>query len=219
MKKKAVILVSGGMDSAVAAALACQKHEPCFFHADYGQRTEKKERAAFHRLARFYGVREKLLCRLEHLGFMGASALTDRSIGVPQGLSRRGVPVTYVPFRNANLLSAAVSWAEVIGAEKIYIGATEEDSAGYPDCRFVFYTAFNQMIRTGTKKGNIRIITPLIRMKKTGIVRLGQKLGVPFEHTWSCYLLEKKACGKCDSCLRRLAAFRKAGAADPIPYQ
>ncbi len=219
MKEKAVVLVSGGMDSCVAAAVANQEFTPCFLHINYGQRTEKKELEMFHKLADFYDVEEKLIISFEHLNKIGGSALTDNNIDVPTGLSENGVPVTYVPFRNANLLSAAVSWAEVINAKKIFIGAVAEDSAGYPDCRKEFYDAFNQVIKTGTKLGDIEIVTPIIDLNKTEIVKLGNKLNAPFEYTWSCYVNNDKACGKCDSCLRRLNAFKNAGMTDPIPYE
>jgi 7-cyano-7-deazaguanine synthase len=219
MKEKAVVLVSGGMDSCVAAAVANQEFKLCFLHINYGQRTEKKELEMFHKLADFYNVEEKLIINFEHLNKIGGSALTDNNIDVPTGLSENGVPVTYVPFRNANLLSAAVSWAEVINAKKIFIGAVAEDSAGYPDCRKEFYDAFNQVIKTGTKLGDIEIVTPIIDLNKTEIVKLGNKLNAPFEYTWSCYVNNDKACGKCDSCLRRLNAFKNAGVTDPIPYE
>jgi 7-cyano-7-deazaguanine synthase len=128
------------------------------------------------------------------------------------------VPVTYVPFRNAHFLAVAVSWSEVLGAEKVYIGAVEQDSSGYPDCRPAYYQAFNEVVRTGTKAGRIEIVTPLIGMRKAAIVRLGLELGAPFDLTWSCYSREDSACGVCDSCVLRLRAFREAGAVDPIPY-
>ena len=151
---------------------------------------------------------------------IGGSALTDDGIAVPASGPEIGaqIPVTYVPFRNAHFLSAAVSWAEVLGAERIYIGAVQQDSSGYPDCRPEYYQAFNEVIRTGTKEGKIRIETPLIAMRKFEIVALGLELGAPFDLTWSCYSREDQACGSCDSCVLRLRAFAAAGAHDPIPY-
>ncbi|MDD5067367.1 MAG: 7-cyano-7-deazaguanine synthase QueC [bacterium] len=217
--QKAIILMSGGMDSAVTAGIAAERYEPCFLHVNYGQRTEKRELRAFRMLARYYHVKERLVTELGHFKSIGGSALTDKNIKVPRGFSRKGIPVTYVPFRNANLLAVAVSWAEVIGAERIFIGATEEDSAGYPDCRSDFYNAVNQLIRKGTRTGKIRIVTPVIRMNKTQIIRKGMELNVPFRLTWSCYSLESRACGECDSCLRRLKAFQEAGFKDPVPYR
>lgn len=216
--KKAVVLLSGGMDSCVTAGVASRDYEPCFLHINYGQRTEKKELKAFQQIADHYQVKERLIIDLNHFKQIGGSALTDKKIDVPQGLSVYGIPTTYVPFRNANLLSAAVSWAETIKAEKIFIGATEEDSAGYPDCRVEFYQVFNHLIKVGTKIKNIEIMTPIIQMKKADIVKLGRDLNVPFELTWSCYELSDKACGECDSCLRRKNAFMEAGIDDPIIY-
>jgi len=206
------------MDSAVVAAIASQEHETYFLHINYGQRTEKKESEVFLSLVNYFKPRKYLIITMEHFKSIGGSALTDTKIDVPYGLSEQGVPPTYVPFRNANFLSASVSWAEVIGAKKIFIGATEEDSAGYPDCKKGFYETFNDLIKKGTKSKDIQIVTPIIHLKKYEIVKLGIKLNVPFHLTWSCYKREDRACGRCDSCLRRLRAFKEAGISDTIPY-
>ncbi len=275
----AVVLVSGGMDSCVCAALAARDYEPAFLHVDYGQRTEARERQAFEAIANHYGVRRRLQIHSGVFRQIGGSALTDESLPVPIGglpqdrpqesvpragdLSegslresslreagsredahregglpaegarkgdprehgpredvRRGdeIPITYVPFRNAHFLSAAVSWAEVIGATRIIIGAVEQDSSGYPDCRPRYYEVFNELIAVGTKEGTIRVETPLIAMNKAEIIRLGTKLGAPLELSWSCYQNSEQACGLCDSCRLRLRAFEQAGLPDPLPY-
>lgn len=221
MRNLAVVLVSGGMDSCVTAAIANRHYEIAFLHLTYGQRTEKRELKAFNDIADFYSVQRRLVVNVEHLKQIGGSSLTDESIHVAQAdLHRRGIPTSYVPFRNANILSIAVSWAEVIGATKIFIGAVEEDSSGYPDCRKEFYDAFNRVIQIGTKAGaRIEIVTPIISMKKFEIVREGVKLGTPFHLTWSCYQNEDVACGTCDSCALRLRGFQRAGMDDPIPYE
>jgi len=217
-----VVCVSGGMDSCVCASLAVSEHEQVYFlHADYGQRTEKVERECFERLAEHFGVRQRLVCDLSHLGAVGGSSLTDAKIELSRAnLDSGTIPTSYVPFRNAHFLSAAVSWAEVVGAGVIYIGAVEQDSSGYPDCRREFYDAFERVIDLGTRpETRIRILTPLIHMKKSEIVKLGLKLGAPFELTWSCYRNSTLACGRCDSCALRLRAFKEAGARDPLPYE
>ena len=217
----AVCLVSGGMDSCVTAAIANEDADGlAFLHVSYGQRTEQRERRAFEELADHYKVRQRLVVSLEHLAQIGGSSLTDKGMEVtPASLGAVGIPTSYVPFRNAHLLSVATSWAEVIGARTIYIGAVAEDSSGYPDCRPEFYDAFQQVITRGTKpETHIEIRTPVIAMKKSEIVELGRKLNAPFELTWSCYRESDKACGDCDSCALRLRAFRKAGVTDPIPY-
>ena len=218
-KTRAVVLLSGGMDSCVCAALAVRDHVAAAVHVSYGQRTEERERNSFLGICERLEIRDKLLVRNEALRAIGGSALTDSSIAVPnaEGLGH-GVPVTYVPFRNAHFLAVAVSWAEVLGAAKVYIGAVEPDSSGYPDCRPAYYEAFNRIVKMGTKDGNIEIVTPLIAMRKAEIVRLGLELNVPFDLTWSCYSREDRACGVCDSCVLRLRAFEAAGARDPIPY-
>lgn len=216
---RAVVLLSGGMDSCVCAALAARDFDAAAVHVSYGQRTEQRERQAFLAICDRLGIRQRLVVRNEALRAIGGSALTDTSIAVPESHAiGTEIPVTYVPFRNAHFLSVAVSWAEVLGADKIYIGAVEQDSSGYPDCRPAYYQAFNDVIRKGTKDGNIEITTPLIALRKHEIVRLGLELGAPLDLTWSCYSREDQACGVCDSCVLRLRAFREAGAKDPIPY-
>jgi 7-cyano-7-deazaguanine synthase len=222
-RSRAVVLLSGGMDSCVCAALAARDHDAAAVHVSYGQRTEDRERSSFTNICDRLGIRDRLLVRNEALRAIGGSALTDSDIAVPEahGVGASipgGVPVTYVPFRNAHFLAVAVSWAEVLGADTVYIGAVEPDSSGYPDCRPEYYRAFNEVVKTGTKQGAIRVATPLIAMRKTEIVRLGLELHAPFDLTWSCYQREDRACGVCDSCVLRLRAFREAGAVDPIPY-
>ena len=219
--QRSVVLLSGGMDSCVCAALAARNTDAAAMHISYGQRTEQRERWAFERICDRLQIRQRLALRNESLSVIGGSALTDAAIPVPEAKSEIGtgaVPVTYVPFRNAHFLAAAVSWAEVLNAGQIYIGAVEQDSSGYPDCRPAYYRAFNEVVRTGTREGSIRIITPLIAMRKAEIVRLGLELGAPFDLTWSCYSREDKACGICESCVLRLRAFEEAGATDPLPY-
>src|SRR5215831_16119984 len=220
---RALVILSGGMDSSVCAALAVRdfgSENTAALHIDYGQRTERRERKAFEEICDRLGIPARLAVQLPIFRAIGGSALTDDQIDVPQAPLEIGseIPVTYVPFRNSHLLSAAVSWAEVLGAEKIFIGAVQQDSSGYPDCRPEFYAAFNEAVRTGTKEGTIRIETPLIALRKSEIVRLGLELGAPFDLTWSCYSREDQACGSCDSCVLRLRAFAAAGAVDPIPY-
>jgi 7-cyano-7-deazaguanine synthase len=217
----AVCLVSGGMDSCVTAAVANEDSDGlAFLHVSYGQRTEDRERRAFEEVADHYSVKQRLVVSLEHLAQIGGSSLTDNDIAVTSAnLSGPGIPTSYVPFRNAHLLSVAASWAEVIGARYIYIGAVAEDSSGYPDCRPEFYDAFQRVINLGTKpETHIEIRTPVIAMRKSEIVELGQRLNAPFELTWSCYTQSEEACGDCDSCAFRLRAFRSAGVRDPIPY-
>lgn len=218
---RSVVLLSGGMDSGVCAALAARETEAAALHVSYGQRTEKRERTAFQQICERLGIRRRLEVRNEVLSLVGGSALTDARIEVPeagQQIGRGGIPVTYVPFRNAHFLAAAVSWAETLGATRVYIGAVEQDSSGYPDCRPVYYRAFNEVVRAGTREGNIEIVTPLIALRKAEIVKLGLQLGAPFDLTWSCYSREDRACGACESCVLRLRAFEEAGAHDPIPY-
>jgi len=217
----AVCLVSGGMDSCVTAAVANEEAEAlAFLHVSYGQRTEARERRAFEEIADHYNVKQRLVVSLDHLAQIGGSSLTDSKIAIRSAdLAGQGIPTSYVPFRNAHLLSIATSWAEVIGANSIYIGAVAEDSSGYPDCRPEFYEAFQEVIRLGTKpETEIEIRTPVIAMKKSEIVELGQRLEAPFELTWSCYRETDQACGDCDSCALRLRAFRVAGITDPITY-
>jgi len=218
-KARAVVLLSGGMDSCVCTALAVRDYDVAAVHVSYGQRTEERERQSFLAICRRLNIRDQLLVRNDALRAIGGSALTDEAIDVPDAVNvGHSVPVTYVPFRNAHFLAVAVSWAEVLGAEKVYIGAVEPDSSGYPDCRPAYYEAFNQVVRMGTKDGRIEIVTPLIAMHKAEIIRLGLELNAPFDLTWSCYSREDQACGVCDSCALRLRAFAAAGLEDPIPY-
>jgi 7-cyano-7-deazaguanine synthase len=227
--RKAVVLLSGGMDSCVCAAIARERHGAgniALLHAGYGQRTERRERRAFDDIAEFYGVRERLVVQLDHFRSIGGSALTDTKIAVPENeLGAKAphgnsIPVTYVPFRNAHFLSVAVSWGEAIGAGAIYIGAVAEDSSGYPDCRPEYYRVFQELIRVGTRpETQIEIVTPVITLKKSEIIRKGIELRAPLHLTWSCYQSEEAACGACDSCLLRLRAFAEAGVPDPIPYR
>jgi 7-cyano-7-deazaguanine synthase len=215
------------MDSCVCAALAARDHVAAAVHVSYGQRTEDRERQSFLAVCQRLNIQEKLLVRNDALRAIGGSALTDENIPVPAGATAGHtisqdlgdtIPVTYVPFRNAHFLAVAVSWAEVLGAGKVYIGAVEQDSSGYPDCRPAYYEAFNQVIKAGTKEGTIEIATPLISLRKNEIVRLGLELGAPFDLTWSCYSRQDQACGVCDSCVLRLRAFAAAGARDSISY-
>jgi 7-cyano-7-deazaguanine synthase len=213
------VLLSGGMDSCVCATLAARDHHAAALHVSYGQRTEQRERQSFLAICDRLNIRDKLLIRNEALRAVGGSALTDEKIAVPVGSPvDHEIPVTYVPFRNAHFLSAAVSWAEVLGAKKVYIGAVEPDSSGYPDCRPAYYEAFNRVIREGTKEGDIEIVAPLIAMRKAEIVEVGLELNAPLDLTWSCYSQQEEACGRCDSCVLRLRAFAAAGVRDPIPY-
>ena len=220
-KLRSVVLLSGGMDSCVCAALAVSDTEAAALHISYGQKTEARERRSFESICDRLKIGKRLACRNEALKLIGGSALTDSSIDVPEAngeIGRGGVPITYVPFRNAHFLAAAISWAEVLGASKVYIGAVEQDSSGYPDCRPAYYRAFNQVIQAGTREGKIEIVTPLIAMRKSEIVNLGLQSGAPFDLTWSCYSREDRACGVCESCVLRLKAFEAAGAVDPLPY-
>ncbi|MGA8216208.1 MAG: 7-cyano-7-deazaguanine synthase QueC [Candidatus Sulfotelmatobacter sp.] len=217
--KRVVVLLSGGMDSSVCAALAARDYAAAALHVSYGQRTEDRERQSFLAICQRLDIPDKLVVRNEALRAIGGSALTDENIAVPTSQAiGHDIPVTYVPFRNAHFLAVAVSWAEVLGAEKVYIGAVEQDSSGYPDCRPAYYEAFNRVIKAGTKAGIIEIVTPLIHLRKAEIVRLGLELGAPFDLTWSCYSRQDQACGVCDSCVLRLRAFAAVGATDPIPY-
>jgi 7-cyano-7-deazaguanine synthase len=220
---EAVVCLSGGMDSTVCATLAVRDvgaEAVAALHISYGQRTEAREQAGFQRICDRLGIAQRLVVRTPFFRAIGGSALTNHEIAVPDAGPEIGaeIPVTYVPFRNAHFLSAAVSWAEVLGAERIYIGAVQQDSSGYPDCRPEFYRAFNEVIRTGTKEGRIRIETPLIALRKSEIVTRGLELGAPFDLTWSCYSRDDQACGVCDSCVLRLRAFAAANAVDPISY-
>lgn len=216
----AVVLVSGGMDSCVCAAIAHQSYSLAFLHVSYGQRTESRERTAFDAIADYYQVERRLVARLDHLRTIGGSSLTDPAIPVDQAdLERNEIPISYVPFRNAHLLSVATSWGEVLGAQALFIGAVAEDSSGYPDCRPEYYEVFNRLIRVGTRpETHLDVVTPVIRMRKSEIIHLGNNLGAPLHLTWSCYQNGVRACGRCDSCALRLRAFREAGIVDPIPY-
>lgn len=220
---KSIVLMSGGMDSLVCAGVAhAEGHELYFLHMDYGQKTSRRERKAFDDIADFYKIpseRRKVI-DMNFLRQIGGSSLTDVSIDVKNYSGDSDViPDSYVPFRNTIILSLAVSWAEVMEAKLLYIGANHEDSPGYPDCRPQFYEAFNRVIQEGTKANDIRVLTPVIHRKKKDIVLRGAALKVPFELSWSCYQSTTKACGKCDSCALRLRGFREAGMMDPIPYQ
>lgn len=219
-KPKVVVLMSGGMDSCVTAAIARESYDIAALHASYGQRTERREIQSFHALADHFGASERLAVKLDHFRAIGGSSLTDTRLPVHDAdLASREIPNTYVPFRNAHFLSIATSWAEVLGATKIFIGAVWEDSSGYPDCRPEYYEAFNKVIRAGTRPTtNITIETPLIHLSKRDIVKKGVELGAPFHLTWSCYRDSEAACGVCDSCALRLRAFQQAGVEDPIAY-
>ncbi len=220
---RAIVLVSGGMDSCAAIAIAREAgHDLYALHINYGQRTEARELIAFNALADFYEIPEhkRLVASIAHLAAIGGSSLTDSNIPVTEAdLDSTEIPTSYVPFRNAHLLSIAVSWAEVIGAKKIYIGAVYEDSSGYPDCRPEYYAAFNQLIKVGTAAGNIQIETPILYLTKDQIVTRALTLNAPLHLTWSCYQGSDKACGLCDSCALRLRGFARAGQVDPIPYE
>jgi 7-cyano-7-deazaguanine synthase len=220
-KPLAVVLVSGGMDSCITAAIASRQFELAFLHMNYGQRTEARELQSFNDIAEYYGVSRRLVISMEHLAKIGGSSLTDPEIPVAAAdLQGKEVPTSYVPFRNANMLAVGVSWAEVIGAEALFIGAVQEDSSGYPDCRREFYEAFNEVIRQGTRpETRIAIQTPVIGMTKREIVLRGVELNAPLHLTWSCYRNERIACGVCDSCALRLRGFQSAGLEDPILYE
>jgi 7-cyano-7-deazaguanine synthase len=227
IRQRAVVCLSGGMDSAVCAALAARDYDAYALHFSYGQRTEARELKSARDVAKKLNFRDFLHLEIDIFRRIGGSALTDVNIAVPKSpeneppnSENRGdaIPVTYVPFRNAHFLSAAVSWAEVLGARTLFIGAVEQDSSGYPDCRPAYYEAFQQLIRTGTRDGDIEIATPLIHLRKSQIIALGLELDAPLNLTWSCYTGAEKACGECDSCVLRLRAFHEAGTPDPIPY-
>lgn len=221
-RPRAVVLVSGGLDSAVCLAEAARDHEVAVLHLNYGQRTEARELRAFEALADHYGATRRLVADVSYLKDIGGSSLVDPTLAVETGLPADGarVPSTYVPFRNAHILCLGVSWAEVIGARALYIGAVEEDGSGYPDCTEAFYTAFEAAARAGTRPDTrITIRTPLIRLDKAGIVKRGRELECPLHLTWSCYTEEEEACGECESCRLRLRGFERAGETDPIPYR
>jgi len=226
-RPRAVVCLSGGMDSTVCATLAARDYEAYGLHFSYGQRTEARELASARAVAAAVGMHELLELKIDFFRRIGGSALTDASIAVPDAVEEdagaanrtgKDVPVTYVPFRNAHFLSAAVSWAEVLGAKTVFLGAVEQDSSGYPDCRPAYYQAFNELIRLGTRDGDIQVVTPLIALRKSEIVKLGVELGAPLHVSWSCYSGETEACGVCESCALRLRAFAQAGAVDAVPY-
>lgn len=219
-RNKAIVLVSGGMDSSLTAAIAYKKFNLAFLHINYGQKTEKRELKAFYDIAKYYNVKEKLIVDIRYLKDIGGSSLTDSKIKISKAnLKNKEIPTSYVPFRNANILAIAVSWAEVINAKSIFIGAVEEDSSGYPDCRKSFFTAYEKMVNLGTKpKTKIKIETPIINLSKREIVLKSFKLKSPLHLTWSCYKNNDIACGECDSCALRLRGFFQAGKIDPIKY-
>jgi 7-cyano-7-deazaguanine synthase len=220
-KELAIVALSGGMDSCVTAAIANQDYRLAFAHINYGQRTEKRELKSFNDIADYFNVKERLVIDYTHLSKIGGSSLTDKNIEVSNAdLDNKDIPTSYVPFRNANILSACVSWAEVLNSKAIFIGAVYEDSSGYPDCRPEFFSAFEKMIDLGTKpETKIKIETPIIHLSKSEIVKKGIELKAPLHLTWSCYQSEDKACGVCDSCALRLRGFQLAGIEDPISYK
>jgi 7-cyano-7-deazaguanine synthase len=217
----AVVLMSGGLDSCVTAAMARRDFDLALCHANYGQRTVIRELRAFRAQAAYFGVDLILEADLAFLGQIGGSSLTDHRQAVPLGAEEPpGIPATYVPFRNSLFLATAVAWAEVLGAAAIFIGANILDNPGYPDCRPAYFEAYERLIDLGTRpETHINIKTPLIHLDKAGIVRLGLDLKAPFDLTWSCYIDDEVACGRCSSCVLRLKGFAAAGAADPVPYQ
>jgi len=218
--KKAVCIISGGMDSALSAKIAQEEgYEIIALHFNYGQRTETKELACFRKITDAMNISDSYEIDLPFFEQIGASALTDKSIEVPTGGLEEGIPVTYVPFRNGIFLSIAASVAEKHGAEALFIGVVEEDSSGYPDCRESYIMQMEKAINLGTKdETHIEIKMPLVHMKKSEIVAKSLELGVPLEYTWSCYQSEDEACGVCDSCRLRLKGFEEAGVKDPISY-
>ncbi len=217
----AVVLLSGGLDSCVAAAVAARDFSAlALLHVSYGQRTAARERRAFEEVADFYGAERRLAVEVPFFARIGGSALTDAGLAVPEGPPGEGIPITYVPFRNTHLIAMGVSWAEVLGAKAVFIGANELDSSGYPDCRRGYLEVYQRLIDEGTRPGSgIKLVAPLIELDKAGIVRLGVRLGAPLHLTWSCYTGSERACGRCESCILRLKGFEEAGLADPLPYE
>ena len=221
-KSFSIVLVSGGMDSCVTAAIANQEHEMAFIHVKYGQRTEERELKAFNDIANYYKVKKRLVADIRYLKEIGGSSLTDEKMKIEHSRKRDAteIPSTYVPFRNTHILSIATSWAEVIGAGKIFIGAVEQDSSGYPDCRSIYFKVFNELIKEGIKPDtHITVETPLINLRKKDIIAKGVALKAPLHLTWSCYQSNTNACGKCESCILRLRGFKEAGVEDPINYE
>jgi 7-cyano-7-deazaguanine synthase len=219
--KKAVILLSGGMDSAVTVSIAKEMgYDIAALHLNYGQMTQAAEFRAFEQICNYFSIKEKLVVDIRYLTQIGGSSLTDKTIHINDAdESYQGIPNTYVPFRNANILAIATSWAEVISADGLFIGANQVDSSGYPDTREEFFRAYEQMIDLGTKPDTkIKVFTPIIKMSKKEIVETGLRLGTPLELTWSCYRENEIACGTCDSCFLRLKGFEEANAKDPISY-
>ena len=218
---RGIVLLSGGMDSLVTAAIAQKECDEIYFlHLNYGQKTEDREMRSFRKMCNFFNPKDILVVDISYLKEIGGSSLTDEGMQIKDHDGVEGVPTSYVPFRNAHLVTIGTSWAEVIEANKIYIGAVEEDSSGYPDCRESFYHSFEKAIALGTKdETKIKIITPIIHKKKSEIIKIGKELGVPFELSWSCYRNNEIACGVCDSCVLRLKAFKEAGMIDPIQYE
>ena len=220
-KGLAIVVLSGGLDSCVTTAIANEEYTTALLHVRYSQRTQTREYRSFYDIAKFYKVPEGriLVTNLDCLKKIGGSSLTDSSISAEDSKANDNIPITYVPFRNTHLLSIAVSWAEVIKAEKIFIGAVEQDSPNYPDCRAEYYEAFNRLVEVGTKPTtHIKVVTPLLNMNKSEIVKKGIELNAPLHLTWSCYDNNDRACGRCQSCILRLKAFKDAGVEDKIPY-
>ena len=221
MKKRCVCIISGGMDSALSAKIAQEEgYEIIAVHFNYGQRTQTKELNCFRQIVDALSVVESYEIDLPFFAQIGASALTDKSIDVPTNGIEEGVPITYVPFRNGIFLSIAAALGEKHGAEALFIGVVEEDSSGYPDCRESYIKQMQKAINLGTKEETtLEIKMPLVALKKSEIVQKSLELGVPLEHTWSCYQEEERACGVCDSCRLRLKGFEESGEVDPILYR
>jgi 7-cyano-7-deazaguanine synthase len=220
-KGVAIVLLSGGLDSCVTTAIANEEYTTALLHVRYSQRTQAREYRSFYDIANFYKVPKAriLVTELDYLRKIGGSSLTDTSISSENINTNDNIPITYVPFRNTHLLSIAVSWAEVIKAETVFIGAVEQDSPNYPDCRAEYYNAFNRLVKLGTRPStNIKVITPLLSMNKSEIVKKGIELNAPLHLTWSCYENNDRACGRCQSCIQRMKAFKDAGVEDKIPY-
>ncbi len=220
-KGLAVVVLSGGLDSCVTTAIANEEYTIALLHIRYSQRTQAREYRSFYDIVNFYKVPKPriLVTELDCLKKIGGSSLTDSSISLEDSKANDNIPITYVPFRNTHLLSIAVSWAEVIKAEKVFMGAVEQDSPNYPDCRAEYYDAFNRLVEVGTRPStNIKVVTPLLSMNKSEIVKKGIELRAPLHLTWSCYVNNDRACGRCQSCMLRLKAFEDAGVKDKITY-